>query len=303
MKKFWCLFLFALLLGCTPQASDPVILASASPVPVEASTPEPTTEPTAEPTADPTPEPTEPPTPEPTPEPTLSPEERLYAYIDGMSAEEKIGQLCMFGFSGTQTISSEFQKILKEYHIGSVILYGQNMERTNSDGGFSRCRALTGSVRNASESEIPLLISTDVEGGSVTRFRWRESLLSARTLGKQNDPDAAADQFRYIAQGLLSAGTELPVLTYSRRMNSYYNIRSAPFAAELKCGVAYSVEDFFVMAVSSSLSFLCLHLCSFSANRALQFFYRFVNHLSVLFISLIDNSRNQHLQKLSERHL
>ncbi len=50
------------------------------------------------------------------------------------------------------------------------------------------------------------------------------------------------------AAGLLSAGTDVPVFTYSRKMNSFYNIRSAPFASELKCGVKFSVEDFFAMA-------------------------------------------------------
>ncbi len=194
MKKFWCLLLIALLLGCAPEASAPVIHTTASPAPVK--------------TAAPTPVPTEPPTPEPTatPAPTLSPEERLYQYVDTLPVEEKIGQLCMFGFAGTETISTEFKKILKEYRIGSVILYGQNMVRSNPDGGFSQCLKLTDSVRAASDSEIPLLISTDVEGGSVTRFHWRKSLLSARSLGKKDDPDLAAEQFCAIAEGLLGAG-------------------------------------------------------------------------------------------------
>ena len=194
MKKFWCLLLIALLLGCAPEASAPVIHATASPVPAK--------------TAAPTPVPTEPPTPVPTdtPAPTLSPEQRLYQYVDALSVEEKIGQLCMFGFSGTESISSEFRKILQQYRIGSVILYGQNMVRSKPDGGFSQCSDLTDSIRRASESEIPLLISTDVEGGSVTRFHWERSLYSARSLGKKNDPDLAAEQFSTIADGLRFAG-------------------------------------------------------------------------------------------------
>ena len=217
MKKFWCLLLIALLLaGCSRSPAEPITVQASAPAASEtAAIPELTPSfapvPTAAPqspfeTAPLTPEPTPLPTPKPTPAPTLSPEDRLYAYIDGMSTEEKIGQLCMFGFSGTKEISAEFKGILQDYCIGNVILYGQNMVRTNGDGGFAQCRKLTDSVRAASASEIPLLISTDVEGGNVTRFHWGKTLSSAKTLGSKNDTDRAEDQFRYIAEGLLSAG-------------------------------------------------------------------------------------------------
>ena len=204
MKRVWCLLLIAfVLLGCVGEDAPVVLMpspvAEATPVETQASAaPVPTPAPTAVPTAAPTEAPTATPTP--------SFEDRLRTYIDTMTVEEKIGQLCMFGFSGTREISSEFKAILREYRIGNVILYGQNMARTNSDGGFSQCRKLSDSVRKASDSEIPLLISTDVEGGSVTRFKWKKSLSSARTLGKKNDTDLAEEQFRYIAEGLLSAG-------------------------------------------------------------------------------------------------
>ncbi len=199
MKRIWCLLLIAFVfLGCAGEDAPIVLL----PSPVAEATPAQTPESTA------TPEPTATPTEAPTAEPTATPEpiDPLLTYIESMSAEEKIGQLCMFGFSGTNEISVEFRTILQKHHIGNVILYGQNMVRTKADGGFSQCRKLSDSVRAASKSEIPLLISTDVEGGSVTRFHWKKSLLSARTLGKKNDTDLAEEQFRYIAEGLLSAG-------------------------------------------------------------------------------------------------
>ena len=208
MKKFWCLILFALLVfGCGTQPDERIPVLPAEPTASaqtaeRAETPDVVEAQTAAPAETPTPAPT----PEPTENPSLSPEDRLSAYIAGMTDEEKIGQLCMFGFSGTKQISAEFKKILQTYSIGSVILYGQNMSRTNSDGGFKQCRGLTDSIRAANESAIPLLISTDVEGGRVTRFRWSRTLLSADTLGSKNDPARAHDQFQYVAEGLLSAG-------------------------------------------------------------------------------------------------
>ena len=53
------------------------------------------------------------------------------------------------------------------------------------------------------------------------------------------------------AAGLLCAECAIPVFTYSRRRNCFYNIRGAAFAEELPCRVAYTVEDFFVMAGGS----------------------------------------------------
>lgn len=212
MKKFWCLLLIAIfLLGCAAEPDAPVAVLSPAPAATTPPTPQaPTPEPTdaPAPTDAPTPEPIAMPEPTdaPTPEPTLSPDERLYAYIDGLSVEEKIGQLCMFGFSGTEKISAEFRSILREYRIGSVILYGQNMSRSNKDGGFAQCAGLVNSVKNASDSEIPLLFSTDVEGGNVTRFRWSKSIVSARVLGTKNDTEKARGQFCYIAEGLKSVG-------------------------------------------------------------------------------------------------
>ena len=53
------------------------------------------------------------------------------------------------------------------------------------------------------------------------------------------------------AAGLLSAQREIPVFTYSRKRNKFYDIRNAPFAANLPCDVRFSVEDCFRMAGGS----------------------------------------------------
>lgn len=209
MKRFWCLLLVALLcFGCTAEPDAPVVLVTPAPAASEApqteSTPVPTDAPTAPATVPPTDAPTAATTASAPSAPTF--EEQLMRYAESLPVKEKIGQLCMFGFTGTKEISDEFSKIMRDFAIGSVILYGQNMSRTDKDGGFSQCRALTDSVREASKSEIPLLISTDVEGGAVTRFKWKPSLYSAKTLGARNDPDLAYDQFKTVAEGLNAAG-------------------------------------------------------------------------------------------------
>ena len=53
------------------------------------------------------------------------------------------------------------------------------------------------------------------------------------------------------AAGLLSAESSIPVITYSRKENKFYNIRNAPFCDGLPCDVCYTVEDCFLMAGGS----------------------------------------------------
>ena len=53
------------------------------------------------------------------------------------------------------------------------------------------------------------------------------------------------------AAGLLSAEAAIPVITYSRKENKFYNIRNAAFGDGLPCDVNYTVEDCFLMAGGS----------------------------------------------------
>ena len=69
----------------------------------------------------------------------------------------------------------------------------------------------------------------------------------------EQHPDCAMDitggtDAVLFAAGLLSAEKNLPVFTYSRRKNSFYDIRHADFARALPCKLAYTVEDQFLMA-------------------------------------------------------
>ena len=69
-------------------------------------------------------------------------------------------------------------------------------------------------------------------------------------------PDCAIDvsggtDDALFAAGRLSAEIDIPVFTYSRKLNRYFEISGAPFAGELSCDVQYDVEDFFLMAGGS----------------------------------------------------
>ncbi len=69
-------------------------------------------------------------------------------------------------------------------------------------------------------------------------------------------PDCALDiaggtDAALFAGGLLCAGRDIPVFTYSRKRNRFFNIRGADFADDLPCEVRLTVEDCFLMAGGS----------------------------------------------------
>ena len=83
-----------------------------------------------------------------------------------------------------------------------------------------------------------------------------ESTLRTLRQTVEQYPDCAIDitggtDAVLFAAGLLSAERSIPVFTYSRRRNSFFDIRNARFAEELPCTVVYRVEDCFVMAGGS----------------------------------------------------
>ena len=66
-------------------------------------------------------------------------------------------------------------------------------------------------------------------------------------------PDCALDvtggsDAELFAAGMFATRENVPVFTYSRKKNRFYNISGAEFADNLLCDIAYSVEDFFRMA-------------------------------------------------------
>ena len=86
-----------------------------------------------------------------------------------------------------------------------------------------------------------------------TRFYEMSAILELLRETVKKYPDCALDvsggtDDALFAAGRLSAELDLPVFTYSRKLNRYFEICGAPFDEELDCDVKYNVEDFFMMA-------------------------------------------------------
>ncbi|MFP4199760.1 MAG: glycoside hydrolase family 3 protein [Halanaerobium sp.] len=87
--------------------------------------------------------------------------------LESMSLEEKVGQLFQIGFSGPE-VDSEITDMIENYHIGGVIYFSRNIVDPAQTAELSNKLQ-----RLALESgaKIPLFISADQEGGTVTRLK------------------------------------------------------------------------------------------------------------------------------------
>ncbi len=198
----------------------------------------------------PTPSPEASITPEPTPSPIPIPataEEWVERYMTTMSTQEKLGQLVIFGFSGTTDVQNPFREIWSNFSVGNAILYGPNVKSGNNDGGFGQTKALTAQIAQRVNQEIPPLVAIDVEGGSVVRFRWNPQPVSARSLGRRRDADYAKEQFQTIGSKLVSVGINLdlaPVLDVSENpMDTFLETRIISEDASITSAIGSAIIE------------------------------------------------------------
>lgn len=119
-------------------------------------------------------------------------------YVDHMSLDEKLGQLIMLEFNET-SYSDNLDYAINTLHVGGVIMYQIQMNtftQTRNDIAHMRAR-----------SSIPLLISTDQEGGIVNRLQnIYGPAMSETDIAATGNPDVAAQQGLKISQEMKALG-------------------------------------------------------------------------------------------------
>lgn len=121
-----------------------------------------------------------------------------------LSLEEKIGQLMIVHFHGKQA-NEESEILLSKAHVGGFIYYGWS----NTLENFEQVRNLSLSLKNMNNrfSQIPLFLSTDQEGGRVTRLKTGFSQFSSsRAMARLDIPDLAFKTASAQAKELKAAG-------------------------------------------------------------------------------------------------
>ncbi|MFD0692556.1 glycoside hydrolase family 3 protein [Paenibacillus sp. GCM10027628] len=85
--------------------------------------------------------------------------------VQSMTLREKIGQMILCGFVGTEA-TDELEALIAEHHIGGVIYFARNVVNTQ------QVAELSDNLQQIAErsSTLPLWISIDQEGGMVARI-------------------------------------------------------------------------------------------------------------------------------------
>jgi beta-N-acetylhexosaminidase len=125
--------------------------------------------------------------------------------------DEKIGQMLMVGFRGTSaTADSSIAHAIRQYHLGSVILFDVDVERGTADRNIvspTQLKALVDSVQ--SFARVPLFVAIDQEGGRVNRLKTIYGFpasVSAQYLGTLNQLDSTTHYAESTARTLKSLG-------------------------------------------------------------------------------------------------
>ena len=107
--------------------------------------------------------------------------------MKSMTMEEKIGQMLMFGMEGN-SVNSKTKGFIQAQHIGGVILTKSNIKSAK------QLLKLTNEIKqtNAKSNETPIFISTDEEGGLISRMPPKViNLPDSKTIGDYQNPDLA----------------------------------------------------------------------------------------------------------------
>lgn len=162
----------------------------------------------------------------------MTQEQLLEAYIQSMSLEEKVGQLFYVTIGNLESpelersnqyteLSERGKSTLYQYHPGGVILMGGNIQTD------SQVSVLTATLQE--NSEIPLFIGVDEEGGTVSRLGnaggiSMENVGSMREIGDTGNPVQAYETGEILADGLVSFGFNMdfaPVADVLTNSNNY----------------------------------------------------------------------------------
>ncbi len=190
------------------------------------------------------------------------------AVVDGMTREQKVGQLLLLGFGGT-AMDGTIASFLDEMQPGGLALFTRNIagpEQTlkliaglRAHDVVVRPRSLGAGQPDGKALVLPPFIAVDQEGGNVVRLKSQAVVLpSAMALGAADDPALAREVGRALGNDLVAWGFNMnlaPVLDVnSNPDNPVIGIRSfggdPGRVAEIGVGYVQGLRDAGVVAVA-----------------------------------------------------
>ncbi|SDW30862.1 beta-N-acetylhexosaminidase [Marininema mesophilum] len=135
-------------------------------------------------------------------------EQSVERVLKRMTVEEKVGQMMMVGFKGSEP-TEEIRNLIQRTRAGSVILFAwsenvkEPVQVANLTNGLQEIAAKT-------RLKVPLLISTDQEGGVVARLtQGAMELPGNMALGAARSSKGAYDAARFTANELRAIGVNM----------------------------------------------------------------------------------------------
>src|SRR3989440_1203769 len=142
----------------------------------------------------------------------------MSSYTDQMTLEEQIGQLLMVGFWET-TPSQEVIDLIKNYHVGNIILFSRNIGDARQVLELTQCLQR---IAKEAGHRHPLLIAIDQENGLVQR------LGEAATVFPGNMALGAIGSDEIAYQVALATGRELQALGINMNLAPVIDVNNNP---------------------------------------------------------------------------
>ncbi len=157
-------------------------------------------------------------------EPQLTPQQYINLIISKMSLQQKLGQMMIVQFIGSQ-YSLQLSTMISQENVGSVLIFTANSNVQSKE-------QLKGLIQQmqANSQPIPMAVAIDQEGGAVDRLAKLDGPRpSESTLGATTNPDNARAAGIQDAQDLSSYGINLnlaPVVDVTRVYNAQLATRT-----------------------------------------------------------------------------
>lgn len=143
----------------------------------------------------------------------------MYMEFKNMTLQQKIGQLLIIGFDGTE-INEHVKRAIRDYNVGNIILFKRNFKSPKQFYNLNK------ELQNLAlkESGIPLFIALDQEGGMVTRITNGATFFPGNmALSAGGNEEDAYLYGRYLGEELKALGINLnlaPVLDVNNNKNN-----------------------------------------------------------------------------------
>lgn len=147
--------------------------------------------------------------------------ERAQRILQEMSIEERVGQVFLVSFTGSNFESNlQIQQLIRDYHVGGVVLRAENDNFSGPENTLTRLQQLTMDLQSANLaaeegnalSYTPLLIgisqSGDLDAGD-SLLNGMTQLPNQMTIGATWDPEYAENAGRILGSELSALGINL----------------------------------------------------------------------------------------------